>query len=348
MRVVVTGATGNVGTSVLSALAREQAVETVVGIARRKPDVSYPKTHWVEADIVRADLAPHFRGADAVMHLAWLIQPSRRPADLWAVNVHGSTRVFEAAKRAGAGVLVYASSVGAYALGPKDRAVDESWPATGIATSTYSRHKAEVERRLDDFEVSAPGMRVVRLRPALIFKRDAASEIRRLFLGPLAPASLLGNRAVPLVPDIEALRFQAVHSLDAGEAYRQALVRPVRGAFNIAADGVLGPGELATLLRARRVPLSAGLLRSAMTLTWRARLQPAEPGWLDIGLQTPIMETARARTDLGWRPSMSAADAVGELLEGLRAGAGGGTPPLAQRAGGRLRWRELATRAGSR
>lgn len=348
MKIVVTGATGNAGTSVLAALAREPAVETVVGIARRKPTLSYPKTRWVAADIVRADLAPHFAGADAVVHLAWLIQPSRRLTDLWEVNVHGSNRVFEAARTAGAEALIHASSVGAYAPGPKDQAVDESWPASGIATSTYSRHKAEVERRLDDFEESVPGMRVVRLRPALIFKRDAASEIRRLFLGPLAPASLLGNRMIPVVPDIGALRFQAVHSLDVGEAYRQAVVRPVRGAFNIAADGVLGPPELAALLKARRVPVPAKLLRAAMTLTWRARLQPAEAGWLDMGMQTPIMDTTRARTELGWTPSRSAADAVGELLDGLRAGAGGTTPPLARRAGGRLRRRELATRAGSR
>jgi UDP-glucose 4-epimerase len=348
VKVVVTGATGNVGTSLLTALADEPEVKSVVGIARRKPSISYPKTTWAQADVVHSDLTPHFRGADAVVHLAWLIQPSRRPSDLWAVNVHGSQRVFEAAKAAGAEAVIHASSVGTYALGPKDRAVDETWPATGIATSTYSRHKAEVERRLDDFEESAPDTRVVRLRPALVFKREAASEIRRLFLGPFAPASLLGNRLVPLVPKIDALRFQAVHSLDAAHAYRQALLRPVRGAFNIAADGVLGPPELATLLNARLAPLPARLLRAAMTFAWRARLQPSEAGWLDMGLQTPIMDTTRAHDSLEWTPSMSAAAAVGELLDGLRARAGGPTPPLAKHAGGPLRAKELLTRAGSR
>ena len=77
--------------------------------------------------------------------------------------------------------LVYASSVGAYSPGPKDRRVDESWPTAGIESSFYSRHKAEVERLLDRFERETPSVRVVRLRPALIFKREAASGIRRLF-----------------------------------------------------------------------------------------------------------------------------------------------------------------------
>src|SRR5262249_31995183 len=152
------------------------------------------------------------RGADVVVHLAWLIQPSRDDRLLHAVNVDGSRRVFEAAARAGVGALVHASSVGTYAPGPKDRAVDESWPATALSTLFYSRHKAECERLLALLEREHPGMRVVRLRPGLIFKREAATGIRRLFAGPLLPGTLLRRELIPVVPDVPRLRFQAVHS----------------------------------------------------------------------------------------------------------------------------------------
>src|SRR4051794_18340860 len=128
MRVVVVGATGNVGTSVLHALASEPSVDSVLGVARRLPPVDFPKTEWAEADVRSSPLEPLFSGADAVVHLAWLIQPSRREDVTHAVNVEGSARVFAACGRAGVGSLVYASSVGAYSPGPKDRAVDESWP----------------------------------------------------------------------------------------------------------------------------------------------------------------------------------------------------------------------------
>ena len=131
MRIVVTGATGNVGTSLLPALAAHREVTEIVGLARRLPGLSLPRTTWVAADVVTAPLAELFAGADAVIHLAWLIQPSRDEATLEAVNVTGSKRVFEAAAQAGAGALVHASSVGAYSKGPKDRAVDESWPTEG-------------------------------------------------------------------------------------------------------------------------------------------------------------------------------------------------------------------------
>ena len=102
--------------------------------------------------------------------------------------------MFDATASAQVPALVYASSVGAYSAGPKDRAVDECWPTDGVTTSFYSRHKAEVERMLDEFEARAPTLRVVRLRPGLIFKREAASEIRRYFAGPLLPSPLVPGR----------------------------------------------------------------------------------------------------------------------------------------------------------
>src|SRR5207253_6405690 len=185
------------------------------------------------------DLVPLFRDADCVVHLAWAIQPSHDLAALRRTNVDGSERVFRAVAEAGVPALVYASSVGAYSPGPKDRAVDESWPAGGTPTSFYARHKAEVEQRLDRFELEHRDVRVVRMRPALIFKRESAEEQRRYFLGPLFPRALARASALPIVPDMPGLRFQAVHSYDVGEAYRLAAVGDVRGPFNLAADPVL-------------------------------------------------------------------------------------------------------------
>ncbi len=152
--------------------------------------------------------------------------------------------MFEAAAAAGVTSLVHASSVGAYSPGPKDRRVDESWPTGGIPTSFYSRDKADVEAILNTFERDHPDVRVVRLRPGLIFKGDAASGIRRLFAGPFLPSPLLRRRLIAVVPALERLVFQAVHSHDVGNAYRLAVLGDARGAFNIAAEPALDPTEL--------------------------------------------------------------------------------------------------------
>lgn len=348
MRVVVLGATGNVGTSLLRALAEEPAVESVLGVARRRPVLRSPKTEWATADIGSADLVPLFRGADAVVHLAWLIQPARDRAATRRTNVYGSARVFRAVADAGVPALVYASSVGAYSPGPKDRPVDESWPTEGIVSSFYARHKAEVERMLDRFEREHPEVRSVRLRPGLVFKRDAASGIRRLFAGPFLPSPLVRPGLIPAVPDLPRLRFQAVHSADVGEAYRRTITTDVRGAFNVAAEPVLDPSELGRLLGARTVPVPRGGLRAAVSASFALRLQPTSAGWLDMALAVPIMDTTRARRELEWAPERSAGDALLDLLDGMRDGAGIDTPPLAPSTGGPLRVREILTGVGAR
>ncbi|MGZ5321594.1 MAG: NAD-dependent epimerase/dehydratase family protein, partial [Solirubrobacterales bacterium] len=214
MRVVVTGASGNVGTSLLAHLSADPEIDSTLGLARRLPQWRPEKVEWRAADVASDELEPIFAGADAVVHLAWAIQPSRDDDALEAVNVRGSERVFRAAAAAGVPRLVHASSVGAYSPGPKDRAVDESHPTGGVSTSFYSRHKAAVESILDAVEAESPEMGVARLRPGLIFKREAATGIRRYFAGPLLPNALVRRERVPLVPNLDRLRFQAVHSLD--------------------------------------------------------------------------------------------------------------------------------------
>jgi UDP-glucose 4-epimerase len=350
MRVVVVGATGNVGTALLQTLGRDQDYYEVVGVARRlpRPDApgSAPHVEWHAADVGRDDLVPIFLGADAFVHLAWEIQPSRDLARLRHTNVIGSERVFRAVVEAGVPSLVYASSVAAYARGPKNRRVDESWPADGIPSSFYSRHKAEVEHLLDRLERERTVVRVVRLRPALVFARRAASEIRRLFVGPLFPSGLAQPQRVPFVPDIPGLVLQAVHADDAAEAYRLALDSDVRGPFNIAAEPPLDAHRVATLLGARRLPVPRRVARAAVSLAWRLRLQPTPAGWLDLGLQVPLLDTTRAHSELGWTPRLSAEEALLELLAGIHEHAGAATPPLDPGSGGPARACELAADIG--
>jgi UDP-glucose 4-epimerase len=347
VKVIVTGATGNVGTSVVKALAGSPEVDEAVGLARRRPAWRPPKTTWVQADILSADLAEAFRGADAVVHLAWAIQPSHDLPTLTRINVEGSRRVFDAVAAARVPKLVYASSVGAYSPGPKQHEVDESWPTAGTPTSFYSRHKVAVERLLDAFEREQPETKVARLRPALIFKGEAATEIRRLFVGPLLPSFLVRSSLIPLLPRVRRLRFQAVHSADVGQAYLLAATGEATGAFNIAAEPPLDSERLAEMLDARTFPVPAGVVRRVADLSWRLRLQPTPPGWLDMALNVPLLSSGRAREELGWTPRFSATDAVAELLEGIRRGSGHRTPPL-EEAGVSGRIDEVRTGVGGR
>jgi len=349
MKIVVLGASGNVGTALLRALEAEPAVGEVVAAARRPPDRwDSAKTTWRSVDIVADPLEPVLAGADAVVHLAWLIQPSRDRAQTHGVNVGGSRRVMAAVAAAGVPALVYASSIGAYSPGPKDRRVQETWPTGGVPSSFYSRDKAEVERLLDAFEREQPGVRVVRLRPGLIFQRGAASEIRRLFAGPFLPSPLVDPRWIPIVPRHPRLRFQAVHADDVADAYRRAIVGEARGAFNVAAEPVLDGEALGRLLNARPIPVPAPVLRGAAAAAFQLRLTPTPSGWVDMALAVPLMDTTRAREVLGWQPTCDAGDALLELLDGIRTQAGSPTPTLQPGGDGRLRSREILSGVGAR
>lgn len=329
MRVVVVGASGNVGSTVVKALSDEPQVSSIVGVARRQPQWQPPKTEWITADITRDDLLPALRGADVVVHLAWQFQPTHDPYVTWETNVVGTARLLDALHRAGVAALVYASSVGAYSPAAGDEPVDETWPTHGWPMAAYGREKAYVERLLDAHAAEYPDRRIVRLRPAFIFQTEAASQQRRLFAGPLLPGRLIRPELVPIVPWPRGLRFQALHADDVADAYRRAVVEKVRGPFNIAADQVVTGEQMAQLLGARLVELPPDVVRASMWSAWQARLVPASPDLFDLARRLPIMDTQRARTELGWSPRQSGPDVVATFLHGLSHRAGGPTPPLA-------------------
>jgi len=335
MRVVVTGASGNLGTALVQALSVDPGVDSIVGLVRRPPVWAAPRTTWRRADVVTAPLEGLLAGADVVVHLAWAFQPTHDPAATWRNNVRGSERVFAAAAAVGAGALIHASSIGAYRARSDLAPVDESWPTDALPTAAYGREKSYLERRLDIVERDHPAMRVVRMRPVFLFRQEAASAQRRIFGGPLVPTSLL-RLPLPAVPLPVGLWMQALHTRDAAEAIRSAIHRPVRGAFNLAAAPVLGAAEVAELLGGRPVEVPRRWFRLALAAAWHSRLVPASPQLLDLFLDLPLLDASRAERELSWTPRVSGLVALDELLEGLRRRRSFPTPPLDADRPGRI------------
>ncbi|MBL7253811.1 NAD-dependent epimerase/dehydratase family protein [Paractinoplanes lichenicola] len=351
MRVVIVGATGNAGTALLRRLSAEPGVE-IVGVARRLPSPTgvYANATWHSVDIGSSPaedrLAEVFAGADAVVHLAWQIQPSHDQKLLYRTNVLGSRAVVKAVLRAGVPALVHASSVGTYSPGPKDAFVRENWPRAGVLQSSYSRHKALVEWMLDQVESDHPQLRVVRLRPGLIFQRAVGTEISRYFAGPLLPAWLLRPQWLPVVPSHPGLRMQAVHADDVADAYARAVLSDAHGAFNIAAGPVLDPAVAARTFHGVQLPVPGFALTGAAAASWWLRLQPVDSGWVHLGLRAPLMSCDRAATELGWSPRRDAVSALKELVAGMADRAHddagpplAGHPDLPGRLGGLLKGR---------
>ncbi|MBB4689096.1 NAD-dependent epimerase/dehydratase family protein [Amycolatopsis jiangsuensis] len=347
MRIAITGASGNIGTALLRAL---DPGHEITAVARRMPDrhaEPYSRAQWCSLDIgepgADQELTQAFAGADAVVHLAWAISPAWGDPPMTRTNQDGTRNVLQAVTSAGVERLVCASSVAAYAPGPPGEKVTEDWPCSGIESSAYSRSKALLETALDLFSSAHPGVAVARIRPCAVLQRPAAGEFTRWLLEPLLPPGLIGGRFLPM-PLWDSLRAQAVHADDVAEAIRSILDRQVVGPFNLAADDVLHASELAHVLGGTRLPMTKPVARTVAQVAWLAGLQPLHPGWLELADQAALVDTTRARSLLGWQPRYSTAEALQDLIEGLRRGEGESSAPLASSRLGLLRRARALTR----
>lgn len=337
-RIVVTGASGNIGTALL----RRLAGTSVTGIVRRLPDVDaepYKGADWVACDLSSADapavLAEAVAGADAVVHLAWAINPATDEPPMDTMNRIGLANTLRAVADAGVPHLVCASSVAAY--GPADRwqSIDEDWPRDGVPGSGYSQGKADLEQRLDEFADRHPEVTVARVRPCAVVQYDAGGEFDRWLLSPLFPVRALGHPWLPM-PFWQGLRAQLVHAADVADAIALILERHAAGAFNLAGDGVLDARHLAGRMGGTRLPVPYRLLSAGAWLTWRLGLQPVHPSWLRLADLAPLVDTGRAKAELGWEPRYDALAAVADLVAGMRSGSGTASPALAAGASRRI------------
>lgn len=336
LRVAVVGASGNVGTGILRVLRADAAVDHVLGLSRRAPrGEPYDGVAWHTVDIavpdgrpVVADLTRAFAGYDAVVHLVWAIQPNTRRDVVRRTNVEGTRRVLEAAAAAGVAQVVVASSIATYSPSPGPAPRDETWGAVGVRTSHYAVDKTAQNRLLAEFEADHPGTAVARMRTSIVVQRDAGAEVSRLFVGPFAPLRALLARPLPVLPLPRGLRIQLTHADDIGAAYAAVVRAGASGAFNVAAAPVLTARDLADLVGSGRlVELPTSLVRAAVALGWRSRLVASDPGWLDMAMAAPIMDTTRIRA-LGWVPRWSAQEALLDVVAGMRNRTGTQSPAL--------------------
>lgn len=333
MRIVVTGATGNIGSVVVRRL-RAEGSHDLVGLARRLPGGPEGRgVDWrpvdLSTDACLGTLIEAFDGADAVVHLAWGFQPSHDLAYLAELGVGGTRRVLRAVTETGVPHLVHMSSVGAYSPKKDNRPVDESWPTGGVPSSRYSRHKSAAERLLDRHEASGAGTLVTRLRPGIVGRRTAGSSLLRYGVPALVPARALG--LLPVLPMDRRLTIPVVHTDDVAEAVTAVLHRRAGGPFNLAAATPVTAKTIADALGARLVHVPSPVIRAAMSAAWHAHLQQVDTGWLDMGFALPTLDTARARTELDWAPTKDGPDVLAEVIAGMREAASDGTPVLRPR-----------------
>lgn len=323
LTVAVTGPTGTFGSGLMPLLQDDDRIDRVIGIARRPFDPAergWTKMAYRQGDVRDPDaLRAAFVGVDVVVHLAFLIAGNASRETIRAINVDGTLNVFRAAAAAGAHRFVYASSVAAYGFhADNPELIDEDWPVRPAARLFYAQEKAELEELLQREAATAPELALYLLRPPVVLGPNAVGA-KDVLPGPLAPLGrwLFAPRRLPvpiplLVPEHP---LQLIHEEDVGRALQLCVVGAgPPGAYNIAGEGVVTAADVAREFGALPIRLPAGPGQAAARAISRLPFLPPVAEWIEAASRPALMDTTRAREQLGWRPRWTALEALRDTL----------------------------------
>jgi UDP-glucose 4-epimerase len=297
LTVAVTGPTGDIGRALLRELDRDAAVNRVLGMARRPFDpgsMGLTKTEYRQGDVLDRDAVEALAAdADVLVHLAFIIVGGRE--ETRSVNLEGSRNVFEAAR--GVPRLIYTSSVAAYGFhADNPQPLTEDVPTRGTDAHYYSAQKAELEETLREaLEGSETDAYV--FRPCIVAGGDALALVES-FPKLLRKAPLMK----PVLPD-PGTPFQLVHTDDVAAGLAAAVRgEGSPGVYNLAGEGTIKTADLARAFGWLSVPmLKVGVDVTAEAVK-RIPFMPAQASWINAMRVPVVMDTARARTELGWKP----------------------------------------------
>ena len=330
LTVAITGPTGDIGRSLLGALERSSAVGRVLGMARRPFDPAgrgWRKVEYRRGDVLDRDsVGALVEDADVVVHLAFIIFGSHE--ETREVNLEGSRNVFEATVEAGIERLVYTSSVAAYGFHPENpELVTEELEPRGTDEFYYSAQKAELEQLLGGI-LAGTGTEAYVFRPCIVSGPDALMLVenvaRQFQLGGRLPLLKHVYRRLPLVkpalPDA-GVPMQLVHHDDVASALVAAIEgRRQPGVYNLAAEDALAIRDLAAELGWYTLPVPDVAVQATAELVSRlSSLLPAEFAWVNAMRAPVVMDTSKARRELGWRPEHSARETLRETVSSARA-----------------------------
>jgi UDP-glucose 4-epimerase len=329
LSVAITGPTGDIGRAFLRQLEVSPEVDRIIGMARRPFDpaeLGLKRTEYRQGDILDEDsLTSLVDGVDVLVHLAFVILGGRDETQ--SINLEGTRKVFEAATSAGLKRFIYTSSVAAYGFheGNPQPLTEEVAPK-GTEEFYYSAQKAELERELhrmvDGSEVDA-----YVFRPCIVAGRDALTLITAMLdqiqLGGRLTQITDFLKSVPLVKPVlpnPGTPFQLVHHDDVAQALVAAVTgRGEPGIYNLAGDGTISSGDLASAIGWYSVPVPGLAVDLTAELIAHVPFAPAELQWINAARVPVVMDTHKARQKLGWEPAYDTRETLMETVSGARA-----------------------------
>jgi UDP-glucose 4-epimerase len=298
MRYVITGGAGYIGSRLVDLLSRREDTEQIVICDLAPPRGPYlPKTEFERVDVrdgasVRAVLE-RVR-PDALVHLAFILNPSHDEGFMYDVDVNGTHNVLEAASAAGTGQVLVTSSSTAYgAFADNPVPLTEEHPVRGVPVFSYARDKTESDRIVQLWGERHPDRVATIVRPCIVFGPSVDNYLVRLWT------------KAPFAIDADGMLdndIQFVHEDDVVEAISQLLLGRHGGAFNVCGDGLMTMRECAATIGSpvRKLPLRA--YRALARTMWRLHASEAPPGQIEFGLHPWLVSADKLKRTTGWKP----------------------------------------------
>ncbi|MHB8576615.1 MAG: NAD-dependent epimerase/dehydratase family protein [Dehalococcoidia bacterium] len=328
MRVLVTGATGLVGSHVVTALGA--AGHHVRALVRPASDQRALRNSGAEVfigDVTDQDsLAPAVVGCDAVVHTAALVSDWAPWEQYFLVGVRGTRNVLDAAVRAGVKRFVHLSSIAVYGADLHGHLLRESDPyehqppnwAPYVRQKVLSEQLAFGYHRRHEIEVTA-------IRPSAIWGAGDRTFYPRLSALLGSPLSVIVGRGSNRIASVSARDVAdvccraAALAIASGRAYnvsseRELTQREIYGLIALA-SGKPAPSRH---ISARVAFGAAAAAESVYAAAHFTRTPPLTRfGLLLIASDTRV-DSSLARADLGWREVQSVSDAIRESAGALR------------------------------
>ncbi len=296
MRYLITGGSGYIGGRLTDVLVEREETEGIVNVDVNPPAKTHQKVEFVKGDVrdsaqIRKLLEHH--EVDALVHLAFLLNPIRDEAMMYDVDVNGTEAVLRAAAEAGTKqvlVTTSATAYGAFADNPKP--ITEDWPVRGVPDFSYARDKTEADRLCQLWAGNHPDRVMTIVRPCIVLGPNVDNYIVRTW----------NNSPFPL-PDGVDEDVQFVHEDDVATALIKLLDEKAPGAYNLAGDGTMKWSETAEIagLKTREMPMKRA--KRLLGTLWKLRFPRAEapPGNIDF-IRYPWVTSNEKLKGIGWTP----------------------------------------------
>lgn len=302
----MTGVSSYLAQTIVPLLEKDDEIVEIIGADIKPPPQEFKKVRFIKRDIRDPKLAEDFKGADVLIHLAFIVMPIRDMAETNSINIQGSINAFESAAKAGIKKIVQASSVAAYGSWPENPdVITEDIPVKGMPGFYYSWTKAEVEEYIDGFQQKHPDIMITRLRPCIFVGPKINNAIKKLATQKIF-VKFSGVKS----------NFQLAWDEDVAQAFYLAAKGSFHGAFNIAGDNPIDVNDLGPILGLPTIKLPFSMVKALAKVAWSLRfIDFISPEWLDVMRYPVVVDCQKAKQVLGWKPKYDTTGALKKLME---------------------------------